>query len=61
MIDFGLFRASLLMQGMTVKNWCSLVGVDPDRYRNIQQGRVKPTDQEIKLIKNEIMKIEARK
>lgn len=36
---------------MTIKDWCKANEMDIDRYRNIQQGKVQPTDEEVKAFK----------
>jgi hypothetical protein len=50
--DWNQFRAKLMMNGLTIKDWCKDNGLDLDRYRNIQQGKVNPSDDEIKLFKS---------
>ena len=41
MIDFKLFRAKLLLQGLTIKEWCKLNNFDQDRLNNIRYGKIK--------------------
>lgn len=50
--DWNQFRAKLMMNGLTIKDWCKDNGLDLDRYRNIQQGKVNPSDEEIRLFKS---------
>ena len=50
--DWNQFRAKLMMNGLTIKGWCKDNGLDLDRYRNIQQGKVNPSEDEIKLFKS---------
>jgi hypothetical protein len=49
--DWNEFRAKLMLKGYTIKVWCQENKLDLDRYRNIQQGKVNPSDEEIKLFK----------
>lgn len=49
-VNWKEFRGKLMVQGKTIKAWCSEVGLDRDRFTNIQQGRVKPTHEEQMLI-----------
>jgi len=49
--DWNEFRAKLMLKGYTIKVWCQENKLDLDRYRNIQQGKVNPSEHEIKLFK----------
>lgn len=50
--DWNRFRAMLMLKGKTIKEWCAENNIDIDRYRNIQQGKINPNDEEIKLFKS---------
>jgi len=49
--NWSKFRGFLLLKEMTIKDWCKANEMDIDRYRNIQQGKVQPTDEEVKAFK----------
>jgi len=50
-IDFKAFKKKLIDDELTTKEWCSKNDFDRDRFKNIQSGIVKPTDEEIEKIK----------
>jgi len=50
-IDFKAFKKKLIDDELTTKEWCSKNDFDRDRFKNIQSGIVKPTDEEIAKIK----------
>lgn len=45
------FRATLMLKGLTIKQWLKENNIDQDRYKNIRYGVVNPTDEEVRLFK----------
>lgn len=50
--DWNQFRAKLMLKNLTIKEWCRINEIDIDRYRNIQQGKVNPSEEEARLFKS---------
>ena len=46
-MNWDKFKGNLIIKGKTIKDWCSENSIDIDRYRNIRNGRVQATEEEI--------------
>lgn len=47
--DWQTFRAKLMMEGKTIKQWLKENKIDSDRYKNIRYKQVVPTKKELAL------------